>query len=96
VTGKIAGVVRGQAAGDSVRFDVHVALGTASDEPFSGWAHAAMPLIEPKCLVLADNIQPIGRLLDVSNASCKNTNCDATSLVKIHSSQQLAVVVPTG
>jgi hypothetical protein len=34
-----------------------------------------MPLIEPKCLVLADNTQPIGRLVDVSNASCKNINC---------------------
>jgi hypothetical protein len=36
MTGKIADVVRGQAAVGSVRFDIHAAFGKSSDELFSG------------------------------------------------------------
>jgi len=36
MTGKIADVVRGQAAVGAVRFDLHAAFGKSSDELFSG------------------------------------------------------------
>ena len=36
MTGKIADVVRGQAAVGAVRFDIHAAFGKSSDELFSG------------------------------------------------------------
>ena len=55
-----------------------------------------MLLIEQKCPVLANKRRSIRRVIDVSNASCKNTDWDVIALVKFHNSQKLAVVVPTG